>query len=102
MDAINNTRLDDEDYKVPNFLTLLAKYCHESGLPMTMCVKLIKYNSEFGSDEIMVENIFQEAYHKETEKYYPEKHLSKVQLMAFKQEAFMNTMSWTLKRCFSG
>jgi hypothetical protein len=54
---------------------------------MGMCIKLIKYNSEFGSDELLVENIFMEAYHKEIEKFYPEKHLSKVQLMAFKQEA---------------
>ena len=102
MDAINKTRLEDEEYKVPNFLTLLAKYCHESGLPMAMCIKLIKYNSEFGSDEVMVDNIFMQAYHKEIEKYYPEKHLSKVQLMAFKQEAFMNTFYEFRKNIISG
>jgi hypothetical protein len=69
---------------------------------MGMCIKLIKYNSEFGSDELLVENIFMEAYHKEMEKYYPEKHLSKVQLMAFKQEAFMNTFYEFRKNIISG
>lgn len=102
MDALHKTRLDDEEYKVPNFLNLLATYCHESGLPMAMCIKLIKYNSEFGGDELMVENIFMEAYHKDLDKYYPEKHLSKVQLMAFKQEAFMNTFYEFRKNIISG
>lgn len=102
MDALNKIRLDDEEYKVHNFLNTLAKYCHESGLPMGMCVKLTKYNSEFGSDELLVENIFMEAYHKEIEKFYPEKHLSKVQLMAFKQEAFMNTFYEFRKNIISG
>ena len=50
----------------------------------------------------MVENIFMEAYHKEFDKYYPEKHLSKVQLMAFKQEAFMNTFYEFRKNIISG
>ena len=102
MDALNNTRLDEDEYKVHDFLNTLAQYCHESGLPMGMCIKLIKYNSEFGSDELLVENIFMEAYHKEMEKYYPEKHLSKVQLMAFKQEAFMNTFYEFRKNVISG
>ena len=102
MDALNNTRLDEDEYKVHDFLNTLAQYCHESGLPMGMCIKLIKYNSEFGSDELLVENIFMEVYHKEMEKYYPEKHLSKVQLMAFKQEAFMNTFYEFRKNVISG
>ena len=102
IDALNKTRLDDDEARVSKLLNLLAKYCHESGLAMAMCIKLTKYNSEFGSDELLVDNIFMEAYHKEIEKFYPEKHLTKVQLMAFNQEAFMNTFYEFRKNIISG
>ncbi|MBP6528218.1 MAG: hypothetical protein KA235_08235 [Prevotella sp.] len=102
IDALNKTRLEDDEARVSILLNLLAQYCHESGLPIAMCIKLTKYNPEFGSDELLVDNIFMEAYHKDIENFYPEKHLSKVQLMAFKQEAFMNTFYEFRKNIISG
>ena len=102
LDALNDTRLEKGDDAEEKVLNVLAKYCCESGLPMAMCMKLIKYNPDYGRDDLLVENIFTAVYHKKLIKIYPYKHLVKSQLLVFRQQIFMDTYYQFRKNILSG
>jgi hypothetical protein len=90
--AIEKSRLETDDNYVPKVLTLLARYCRESGLPIEMCICQTRFNQDIGSDEEYVRKVFNNAYLKKTLNEVPLKNVPESALMTFKIEAMLKNM----------
>jgi len=101
-DALEDAAIEEGDIRTEKVLNLLAKYCNESGLPLEFAVKMTNYNPDFGKDEQLVRQIFDEAYFKELTKKIPFKHIKKSTLLAYKMEAFMNAHYQLRKNVMTG
>lgn len=61
--AVLDTRLDTADpYFAEQAITLLARYCHRSGLPEQMCVERASRIDELGGDRDLITMLFSKAY----------------------------------------
>ena len=100
--AIEKSRLETDDNYVPKVLTLLARYCRESGLPIEMCICQTQFNQDIGSDEEYVRKVFNNAYLKKTLNEVPLKNVPESALMTFKIEAMLKNMFDMRRNIISG
>jgi hypothetical protein len=93
--------VDEDDY-VCHALTMLAKFCHQSGLPMEMCVRLTCFNHTIGRDQDLVRRIFNCEYVSDLHRVMPHKHVKPSTLLAYKTEYFMQTHYEMRKNVMTG
>lgn len=102
-EMLYNLRLNvDEDDYVCHALTMLAKYCHQSGLLVEMCVRLTCFNHAIGRDHDLVRKIFNCEYASDLHKIMPHKHIKPSTLLAYKTEYFMQTHYEMRKNVMTG
>jgi hypothetical protein len=70
-------------------LHLLARYCHDDGLPKEMCIcRTLRY-TDLGSDELFVRTVFDNAYKRDIKKFNPLSHFTPEVLLTLKTQMFM-------------
>lgn len=71
-------------------LLLLARYCHETGMPQALAVRYALLNSELSEDSILVRDTFDSEYEKELRQVNRNKHLSATAQMIMRTNNFLN------------
>jgi len=90
-------------------LTRLAGHCAATGLPMGMAFRLAMHNSDLNGDPLLVEKVFETAYHgRNMEEYlhrHPEARLSNIPkeaLLMMKTESFLHANYELRKNLMTG
>lgn len=83
-------------------LTLLARYCHESALPMPYALSHAEWISDWNDRRTLMEQIFRSAYHEELQKKIPFGHISSSALLTLQTEAFLDTNYELRKNVLTG
>lgn len=98
-DELSLAPTDDEEYAL---LSLLAKYCCESGLPKAVALNKCKYKKWFGNHALTASEIFNNTYRDQELPFCPTRHISRPQLLVMKTENFMRTHYELRKNVLSG
>lgn len=78
-----------EQVRTTEVLKLLAKFCHESGLPKAFAVRKTLFSSAYWEMRQLVELVFENEYAKELRATMALKHIPASALLAYRTEAFM-------------
>ena len=89
----------DEEERTHLYVTALASYCSETGIPMGMAQRLALFESRLSKNEDLVRLVFANAYHEEHDRQYrrrkkierPLKNIPPEALLTKKIEIFLNT-----------
>jgi len=90
---------DDMEYAL---ISLLAKYCCESGLPKAVALNKCKYKKWYGNHELTAREIFNDTYRDRELPFCPTRHISRPQLLIMKTENFMRTHYELRKNVLTG
>lgn len=89
--AVLDTGLDTADpYFAEQAITLLARYCHRSGLPEQMCVERASRIDELGGDRDLITMLFSKAYSGGIVRANPTAYVPFPALTAMKLDNFFN------------
>lgn len=78
---------EDPEYET---LLLLARYCHETGMPQALAESFALLNGEFSKDEALLRDTFATEYEKELRNAYADKHLNKTAQLMMRTAHFLN------------
>ncbi|WP_036876612.1 VapE domain-containing protein [Xylanibacter oryzae] len=90
-EAYDKARLEPEETYVEKTLNLLAHYCHESELPLEMCICHTGLTCRLGKDLDYVRIVFENEYHNKINKAVPLKHIPESALLTYKTEAMLKS-----------
>jgi hypothetical protein len=79
------------DQAIDDALHLLARYCHDDGLPKEMCIYRTIREPDLGRDPKYVRMIFNNAYKKDILNNMPFRHITPEILLTLKTQAFMES-----------
>lgn len=85
--------------RVYSVVTTVAEGCLEAGIPQELGERLMTQNRDWGSDRLLVRNVFERVYASKMAKafidgrrqYKPEKYVSKTALLTLRTEYFLET-----------
>jgi hypothetical protein len=95
--VFDNCVNEPDDTFADKALHLLARYCHESGLPMEMAIKHTCFNPDIGDDEEYVRSVYRNIYRKELKSVKPLAHVNNTALLTYKTWALL-TSRYELRR----
>lgn len=90
-EAYDKARLEPDKTYSEKTLSLLAHYCHESDLPVEMCICHTGLTGKLGKDMDYVRIVFENEYHDKLNKYLPFKHIPETALLTYKTEAMLKS-----------
>jgi hypothetical protein len=80
----------DGDALADHVLPLLARYCHDDGIPKEMAVALTLNHPDLNKNELYVRELFDTAYLKDISDGEPLSHVTPERLLMLRTRAFMN------------
>ena len=72
-------------------LLLLARYCHETGMPQALAESFALLHGEYADDPVLVRDTFSVEYEKELHNVSRERHLNTTALLMRRTSSFLNT-----------
>ena len=100
--ALDMIMLEPADNETYALASMLARYCHESGVPEAVAMGMCRYKSWYHDNEITVKMIFNNEYNRKMVTANITRHISGSQLLMMKTENFMRSHYELRKNVLTG